>query len=303
MKYSLECRVDSRLLIGNSLNVVDGAKEYIFSPDKDGFLASIKIITKVENPEKFYSKIEKENEKVKGITIESDETIVSDLKSDFQYLESSLAFVGNLKKIHWEDAKHECMPETEEEKSKLEGFAFSFKRTHSDNATKLTKDIFMQIVKSKSKYDCLTTLKSFYREGKNFYDKFQYVNAFYNFYFIIEYLFGGGKTKNKQIEESYQSSEELKKTIKWAMNTQIKTSEEHSKSLSELLREFHLKDSAEDVIKLLVAMRGRVHHYTSKSSLRQATPLTQRDFQSIAFLTMTIAMMSILKEIAKINRV
>jgi hypothetical protein len=303
MKYSLECKVDSKLLIGNALNVAEGTKEYILTPDNNGFLASIKIITKVDNPEKFYSKIEQGNEKVKlAITVESDETIANDLKSDFQYLESSLAFAGNLKKIYWEEAKQEWIPETEEEKSKLKVFAFSFSRKYPDSPTKITKNDFVQIIKGKSKYDCLTTLKSFYREGKNSFDRFQYVNAFYNFYFVIEDLFGGGKTKNKQIEESYQSSDELKEIIKWATDTHIKTSEEHSKGISKFLKELRLQDTTEDIIRLLVRMRGRVHHYTSKSSLEQVTPLSQGDFASISFLIMAIALMSILRETVKINR-
>ncbi len=303
MKYSLECNVDSKILIGNTLYIVEGNKEYILMPNKDGFLTSIKIIAKVENPEKFYSKLEKGNGKAKyNITIESDATLVNDLSSDFQYLESSLAFVGNLKRIHWTDPKQEWIPETEEEKSKMKVFGAYFSRKYPNRPTILKKQDFTQIIKDKDKYHCLTTLKSFYREGKNSFDQFQYVNAFYNFYFIIEDLFGGGKTRNRQIEQSFKSSVELRETIKWAMNTQIKTSEKHSKNISKFLRELHLQDSVDDIIKLLIRMRGRVHHYTSKSSLEQATPLTQRDFESVAFLVMSVALLSILKEIAKINR-
>lgn len=303
MKFSLECKVVSKVLIGNALNVAEGTKEYILTPNKDGFLTSIKIITKVDNPEKFYSKLEKGDGKVKwNITIESDATIVNDLKSDFQYIESTLALGGNLKRIYWEDAKQEWIPETEEEKSKLKVFAASFRRTSPDRPVVLTKEDFAQIMRDKSKYDCLTTLKSFYRAGKNSFGQFQFVDAFYKFYFIIEDFFGGGKTKNKQVEESFKSSEELKETIKWVMDKQIKTSEKHSKDITKFLRELNLQDTTEDIIRLLVRMRGRVHHYTSKSSLKQATPLTQRDFESMAFLAMGIALLSILKEIAKINR-
>lgn len=303
MKYSFECRVDSKVLIGNIINVVESNKEYILTPNKDGFLASIKIITKVDNPKKFYSKIEEGNGKVKAkITVEADETVVNDLKSDFQYIESTLSFGGNLRRIYWDEAKQEWIPETEEERSKLKVFALSLNRRYPDVPVTLTNKDFVQIIRDKSKYDCLTTLKSFYKEGDFFFRQFKYVNAFYNFYFIIEDLFGGGKTKNRQIEESFKSSVELKETIKWVMDTQINTHERHSKNISNLLREGNMQNTTDDIIKLLIRIRGRLHHYTSKSSLKQATPLTQRDFGSIAFLAMGIALMSILKEIAKINR-
>jgi len=57
MKYSLECKVDSRLAIGSVIDIIEDTKEYIFTPDKEGILASLKIIKKMDDPEKFYSKI------------------------------------------------------------------------------------------------------------------------------------------------------------------------------------------------------------------------------------------------------
>jgi len=303
MKFSMECKVDSKTFIGNVMNVVEGNKEYILTPDKDGMLTSVKIITKVDNPERFYSKIEEGNGKVAmKITVEADETIFNDLKSDFQYIESTLSFGGNLRRIYYEEPKQEWIPEIEEERSKLEVLATSFSRKYPDVPRQLTKEAFEQIVRGKSKFDCLTTLKSFYREGDYFFKQFQYVNAFYNFYFIIEDLFGGGATKNKQIEQNFKSSVELKETVEWVMNTQINPHEKHSKNIANFLKEVNADATTEGIVKLLVRMRGRVHHYTSKSSLKQATPLTERDFESMDFLAMGIALMSILKEIVKINR-
>lgn len=303
MKYSLQSMVDSRIVIGSVIDIVENTKEYIFTPDKEGILVSLKIIKKVDDPEKFYSKIEKGDEKVKlKITVETDEAIFRDLRSDFQYIESYLAFIGNLKKIHWEEAKQEWIPETPEEKSKLNVFGVSLNRTYPDAPTPLRKDILMGIVRGKDKYDGLTTLKSFYREGKNFFTQFRYVDAFYYFYFILEDLHGGGKTRNAVIEKNFKSSKELRETVEWVMRTQINTSEKHSKSILQLLAEQKIKNGVDAIIELIIAIRGRLHHYYSRSSLKQATPLNQRDFESPAFLVMGIALMSILKEIIKINQ-
>lgn len=303
MKYSLECKVDSRLAIGSVIDIIDDTKEYIFTPDKEGMLASLKIVKKVDDPEKFYSKIEEGDEKVRmKITVETDEAIFSDLRSDFQYIESYLAFIGNLKKIHWEEAKQEWIPETPEEKSRLKVFEVSLNRTYSDTPTPIGKNVLVGVIRGKNKYDGLTTLKSFYREGKNFFTQFRYVDAFYNFYFIIEDLYGGGKTKNVDIERNFKSSKKLRETVEWVLQTQINTSEKHSKNILQLLVEEKIQNGIDGIIELIVAVRGRLHHYISRSSLKQATPLNQRDFESPAFLVMGIAFMSILKEIVKINQ-
>lgn len=86
------------------------------------------------------------------------------------------------------------------------------------------------------------------------------------------------------------------------MQTHIDTSEKHSKSILQLLSEEKKQNGIDGIIELIVAVRGRLHHYFSRSSLKQATPLNQRDFESPAFLVMGIALMSILKEIVKINQ-
>jgi len=303
MRYSLECKVKSRLAIGSVIDIVEDTKEYIFTPDKEGMLVSLKIIKKVDNPEKFYSKIEEMNEKVRmKITVEADEGIFRDLRSDFQYIESYLAFIGNLEKIHWEEARQEWIPETPEEKSKLKVFGVSLNRRYPDTPTPIGKDVLTIVIRGKTKYDGLTTLKSFYREGKNFFTQFRYVDAFYYFYFILEDLYGGGKTKNEAIKRSFKSSKELRESVEWVMQTQINTSEKHSKDISQLLVEEKIQNGTDGIIELMVAVRGRLHHYVSRSSLKQATPLSQRDFESPAFLLMGIALMAILKEIVKINQ-
>ena len=302
MKYSVECRVDSKVFIGKGMKISEGKKEYILIPDKNGMLTLLRIIKKVDRPERFYSKIEEGDKRVKWhITIESDADVVNELRSDFQYLESALSFVGNLKKIYWNEPKRECIPETEKEKSKLKVLSASFRREYPDLPTQLRKEGFVAIVRNKDRFDCLTTLRSFYREGKNLFTQFRYIDAFYNFYFIIEDLFGSGKTKNKQIEESFKASKELKEMIKWVMDTQINSNKEHRESVSIMLREKNLQNTPDDVIRLLIRMRGQLHHYTSQSSLKQPTPLAQMDFRSLAFLIMGIALRSILNELMKIN--
>jgi len=236
------------------------------------------------------------------ITVETDEVIFRELRSDFQYIESYLAFIGNLKKIHWEEARQEWIPETPEEKSRLKVFGVSLNRRYPDTPAPIGKDVLIEVIRGKTKYDGLTTLKSFFREGKNFFTQFRYVDAFYYFYFIIEDLYGGGKTKNVDIERNFKSSRELRETVEWVMQTQINTSEKHSKGISQLLVEEKIQNGTDGIIELIVAVRGRLHHYVSRSSLKQATPLNQRDFESPAFLIMGIALMSILKEIVKINQ-
>ena len=302
MKYSLECQIISNILIGKTISFVEDGKEFVFSPNEKGILTTVKIEKKVKNPEQFYSKVTPANKNSKmEITIDNDPAIYEEMITDFQYLEGFLGFVADLTKIFWNEAEIRYSPETDEERTKLNILSAHFKSSgYPKSPQHLNVSNLMEIIKGKPKLDSLTILMSFYREGKVFFDRLEYINAFYDFYFILEDLFGRGKTKNKQIEGSFKSSIELQETIKWMLTTVIDSDDKHKKEITLLLKGKNLQYDAEGIIVLLVEMRGHLHHFSRKSTLKQKpSPLAQQDYESLAFLMMGIAMQSILKEMEK----
>jgi hypothetical protein len=143
--------------------------------------------------------------------------------------------------------------------------------------------------------------KSFFREGINDCQSFRYINAFYNFYFIIEDLYGNGKNKNAAVMHELETSEDFKSFVQWMLED-IRAHRKHYKNINIHLKEMHENYDVEGIIHLLVHMRGRLHHFSGKSSLLQGNPFNQNTFQTIAYLAMGLAVKSILQKILKIKQ-
>jgi hypothetical protein len=52
----------------------------------------------------------------------------------------------------------------------------------------------------------------------------------------------------------------------------------------------NLNFDEEGIISLIVQVRGNLHHYSQKSSKKKGTPFNQRDFETMAYLLMTICL-------------
>ena len=83
----------------------------------------------------------------------------------------------------------------------------------------------------------------------------------------------------------------------------IDSNDKHKNEITRLLEAKNLQYNAEGISVLLVAMRGHLHHFSRKSTLKQKpSPLAQQDYESLAFLTWGISMQSILKEMEKCKK-
>ena len=294
---------DSLVRITGVYNFKLGDKEYSIIPNEQGFISHFIIVKKIQNPEEFYSELSpgKEDSKL-TINIKSGIGVVDELKSDFQYLESSIAFMGSYTKIRWENPIQEWIPETEEEKSKLKIIKLEHKKIgYPQSALILPENDFKEMILDKPKYDSLTILQAFYNDSNNFYNDFKYINAFYNYYFVIEDIYGGNNTQNRLIKKSFKNSTDLKNNIKWVIDTRIKPHKKHNNNITNFLKDMNLTDTVDDIIDFLIDTRGRLHHFSRKSTLKIGTPFNQSDYESVAYLASGIALRSILGEILKIN--
>lgn len=128
----------------------------------------------------------------------------------------------------------------------------------------------------------------------------RFINAFYNFYFILEDLYGSGKTKNYDILKVLRSSDEFKESLNWIFKTQL-NDDRHKTNLYNFCNEEGITYNINGLIELLVKVRGNLHHYSSRSTKHIGTPFNQDDFESIAFMTMGLSVKAILNKILKIN--
>lgn len=198
MKLALEYPVDATIHIGSIIHVAKQDKEYILIPNEEGALKAIRIVVTITNPSEVISKIKPGGQEVQAtIIIDIGRTIRDELIAEFQELESILSFStsGALRKIIWSKPKQEFIPETEDESVSIDITSFQLESGYPRKWAKLDKPEFGQLVNTKAKYSSLVIPKSFYREGLIEYEELRYINAFHNFYYILEDLYGGGKTK------------------------------------------------------------------------------------------------------------
>jgi hypothetical protein len=131
--------------------------------------------------------------------------------------------------------------------------------------------------------------KAFWREGMVYFDNFQCVQAFYQFYFVIEDFFIAGKTSSKSsVMKIFQKSKELLDIAKDAITSTLNLPN-HKIKLEKHLREYNCQFTSLGLLEMLYEARNNLHHFHSKSSRKQGTPFNQSEFETIAFATMYIA--------------
>lgn len=298
----MECNVEASISIPNIITINNENFEYTFYPSDKGKLEKIKITVPVQHPEKFYSKIGEGQPPAKfSINVDLDKEVYNKLIFEFQRIEATLTING-IKRIRWDSPRTTVIPETEEEREKIQVFSFEHNKEYPEREENFDNETLTDVIKTMHKYDELIVLRAFLREGINEFHRFNYINAFYNFYFILEDLYGGNNTKNSLVEKSFLASDELMNLLKDSLTKHIETNKKHKTNLTKFLKERQLDYSPENIIKLIISTRGSLHHFSRKNRLQQGTPLNQKDFETIAFLLFGLALTGVLFRIVDINK-
>jgi hypothetical protein len=127
----------------------------------------------------------------------------------------------------------------------------------------------------------ITVVTSFWREGENDWVAGKFINAFFNYYFALEGLYGNKKTKNKQIEEEVLHSLGLLAQIERFNKGQHPL--EHLKQLGKMLNAAELPIS-EELIGFLLSTRGRLHHFQNNPNREQGSPIVHDKYEGIAYV-------------------
>lgn len=186
------------------------------------------------------------------------------IQNELRNVEGLLSFYG-LRSIDIQMPEIEWIPDSEEEKKELK--LYSFKQSYSEidvsELPPLSFDLVARTVIAASDANEIEVPLSFFRKGMiDIYEK-RYIEAIYDFYFMLESLFGDGKTKNFQIKESFENSDQLKSCIKKVIepsNLQFFESKDESKKFFEKYGYMN----SEEIIEHIVDLRGFLHHHSLK---------------------------------------
>jgi hypothetical protein len=224
----------------------------------------------------------------------------TDLIELLQFIESVGSFWFGIRKIHWNAAEYRWEPESAEEKAKVEVFSFSSKRDYPKRTEVLLPQALPELLEDRARLGSLVLPLAFYREGLNDYTSHRYINAYFNYYFFIEDLFGEGHSKNVKVLHAFKRSAELRWAVeKTANDIQTQNMPDHIAALEAFLKREGLSWNTDGLLALLVQTRGTLHHFSQKSTKLKGHPLNQETFRSMAFLAFAICLNVITRRIPR----
>tara|TARA_R110000751_G_scaffold18344_2_gene55951 strand:- start:672 stop:1601 length:930 start_codon:yes stop_codon:yes gene_type:complete len=229
------------------------------------------------------SKVTSEAGKIKNIDVRGVDP--NKFRSHLKLAEGLLSVFG-IRSIDVDGCVVTWIPANEEESKLLELYEFGFGLIGPDeNKEKIPFSLVAQAVIAGFDNKCYEVSLSFYRKGKNDMAVREYVDAFYDFYFVLETLFGDGKTKNAQIEKNLLSS----KKVSLAIGEAKKQSHLIELVSKEIVSPFdYMNSSPEEIIKHIVLRRGFLHHHNPRHP-RAWSPDLQKEFHLDAAFIMSVA--------------
>jgi len=302
MKFKMECEVQCNTLIKEEIQITNEERTYIFYPNEEGLISKIAIISPVIEPAKFYSSLKPANEPgITELNLKFDKELYESAVKEFQELESLMALELNMKNIRWDSPTYELIFDTEDEARNTGIISWHEEDENEEYLVEVSRETLEDLIKRKHKLASIIIPLSFYREGTiEAYAK-KYINAFFNFYFILEGMYGRGKSKNYEVENQFKNSVRLRDITQIVINERINKNRWQHHRINEMLKRRNKTLSVDSLLELIVRTRGELHHFTDNPNRPQGTPFTHKEFRSIASVTGAIALFTILFKIVDIN--
>lgn len=291
MRYQLEAEVDGEIYIEEPVAFERDGVVVEFQTNQAGKLIAIAVSLQVSQDglQEFANTLKTDTENP-SLEIRVDEKAFDRLAAELQYIESELAFrsEGALREIAWDKPTHRVIPEDPEEEKLLDVTSFSLTRSHEPLPVYLRGPSLENIVRDLRRREALMIPKAFWREAMNNFHKRRYIQAFKEFYFIIEDFYAAGKSSERQVLKAFGRSPEFNEIADRCLKSVLDLPN-HSEKLRKLLEEQDCDESASGLQKLLFRVRGSLSHYYSKSPKTRGTPFNQEEYWTIALVAMYIA--------------
>lgn len=220
--------------------------------------------------------------KIEEINIQG--TNLEKLRPHLRLVEGLLSTFG-LRAIDIDTYTVSWIPNNAQESKELK--LYEFKHSYADpddHNESIPFDLIARSVIAGFKSDMYEVSLSFFRKGKNDMATRSYIDAFYDFYFVLEALFARGKTRNAHIETNFLASQSLITAVDKAKKNDNLLQTLTKKSP----RSFDYKSSSpEEIIKYVVKRRGFLHHQNPKHP-EAWKPDAQSDFHLDAAFLMEV---------------
>lgn len=307
MRYRLIAKTEGNVYLSEQTTAEREGVTFEFITDESGLLREVAVSTHVptENIKNVTIQFgdRKPGEAPSSIVEGPDRSIHERLIHELQAIESAIAYStkGCLKRIAWDNPKEEYVHESPDEISHIDISSFSVEYGKLPPVL-IQPQTITAIVTSAPRYEELIIPKAFQREASNAYETQQYIQSFYNSFFIIEDFYARGKTREVNFIKQLARSKEFRDIAAETL-TMFQTERPNDfERLKALFEEVDCEPTPEDLPRALFLQRGGLHHYYSRSPKHRGTPFNQREYQSLALFTMTLSYLAIAYRIVAINQ-
>ena len=267
--------------------------DILFDEKKEKYVISIS--KKVYDYSSHLPKILAENQKIKKNNF-TNQNFLKEQIQILQHIESFGAIDKGVERIDWQNCSIEWIPETEEEQKELSIREHSIKLYYDTQNINLSKDWLFNTIIYRRQLSDFTLPFTFFREGSNFFHNFQYQNSFLNFYWMLEGFFGNGiKYDNKTMKAEFKNSGILEYAINETVEYLKTCDGNHYEWLINTCKKYSKNCDKDGIIHILVEQRGNLSHFSLSKSKKQKNPYTDTDYESLAFISMTICRYSSIK--------
>lgn len=207
------------------------------------------------------------------------------------YLESLGAFWWHIKSFNINEAREEWIPESEADREKISFAAMSMKQEYTIPPMPMHDHQIKALLEMEQDEKQIAVPLAFYREGSISFEGHKYINAFQNYFLMIEGLFGQGKSGYRAQLKALQSSSMLQIAVKKMLGEILsdKTST-HYKTLAQELEDLDLAVCVDNVIDWLVRTRGRLSHFSVTSAQKHGQPHLNREYRAHAYFAQGVCL-------------
>jgi hypothetical protein len=289
MRLKVEADVHSEIYVDEVLKMKLHPFIIKLVPNEDGSLSKIVFERTVINYESMLPKVYIEHGQLISVEFPSKDFFEEEKKL-MQHVESFGGLDLNIREINWDNPRITWIPESDEERLKVPILSYHKQGNYDKGKKKISLSWLQDTLIHRRMTSHLVLPPSFYRKGCNHYHRLEYIEAFLQFYLMLEGVFGEGQTKNQLVKKAFMNSENLDYGISQILNALEKSNVCQHKTW--LLTLFNSKSwiyGKESVVKLLVEQRGMLSHYSIKSTRQQRSPFNDAEYHSLAFIAMMIA--------------
>ena len=208
-----------------------------------------------------------------------------------------MAFRLPLERLRWDSARFTLLFESEAEREGhgVPSIQVDPASAHRSLVEATVRDLAVSI-NACDRFAALTTPLAFIREGNNEYHTFRFINAFYNYYFVLEGLYGRGAWRNVEVERAFASSPVFQRAATATLlHLQRERPKAHSRILA-LSKPVAAAPTPLEVARCIVTQRGTLHHFANRGDSNDPTPFAHARFEPACELVRSVAILAVTQE-------